>query len=216
MKFIFTTLFAICALSVFAAFPGWNSSDKAVYQEYETTFAEAKNHSSLAICRLLIWSMDNPKATYAEARAKSIAICQELYPEHKLDYVTKLAFNRIAVLILNRKSCNQAWANDMRADTEAMKSLYVKFHLVVTEPTQPTATRIAEAIYILKEHKDIKILTQTMSIYLELTNDSSDEEVVPVLKSIYRKRLPDVAVNDAYKTFIVRLTLALKSRGVNL
>ena len=74
---------------------------------------------------------------------------------------------------------------------------------------------LADAMQPALARKNVYLATRFLTEYIELTTGDKDEDVLPVLRKLYRYALPKLE-DESYKPFIVKLSLALKSRGENV
>ena len=207
---LITTLFAISIAAVnFASaanipFIGWNKTAA----EYKAQMADTNVIPMYRIfCAYMVAQIETPDAVKDLASAETFIRAD--VRNTVISIVTYAGRPDLAKAILRHP--------DYAANSNAI--LYIKAYrarkLDIVQTVAERKAVLAEAMPIAVKRNNLYLADTFLKEYIELTAEDKDDDVLPVLRTVYRLALPKL--EDAkIKPFVVKLSLALKSRGENV
>lgn len=218
-KVILITIAAFCMCSTtFAkdAFLGWKCTDVAKMKEQIAKSDDVVHPSHKVTYLLNITGIENPTAI--NSYDKMFAFLKEKYPA--------LKENDIFGKIVQYKYCRgeSDFTADIMKNKLAASSWYIQVYYKLVAPQRVGLSFTDEEMksYALNLYPDLvdknRIAKAKIALekYLRYSFRDDDTEVVKNLKAFYRLTLQKVPDNEKWKPLIVKITLALKSRGVEI
>ena len=219
---LITTLFAISIAAVnFASaanipFIGWNKTAA----EYKAQMADTNVIPMYRIfCAYMVAQIETPDAVKDLASAETFI--RAARKSHNLSDNDADVRNTVISIVTYAGRPDLAKAilrhPDYAANSNAI--LYIKAYrarkLDIVQTVAERKAVLAEAMPIAVKRNNLYLADTFLKEYIELTAEDKDDDVLPVLRTVYRLALPKL--EDAkIKPFVVKLSLALKSRGENV
>ena len=223
MKHIFlTTLFALslAVVSIASAanipFIGWNKTAA----EYKAQMADTNVIPAYRIyCAYMIAQIEAPETV------KDIASVEAFIRNARKGYNVSDSDNDVRNSVISiatyagRPDLAQAMLRHPDYAAHPSTILYIKAYrphkLGIVQTTAERKAVLAEAMPIAVKRNSLYLADHFLKEFIELTAEDKDEDVLPILRTVYRLSLPKL--EDAkFKPFVVKLSLALKSRGENV
>ena len=209
--------FFICGNAVSAdKFLGWKSTDLAKMKEQIK-----KSDTDVPIVHKIAYLLNIARAenpTSVDTFEKTFKFIQEKFPAMKE--------SEIFLKIVQYKRCRNE--SDFTADILKHKlandNYYINVYYKLSNPkamgvsiTKDEIKALALKLYPeFVEKNQIPLAKIALDKYITISYADDDAEVVKNLKAFYRLTLPKVPENEKWKPLIVKISISLKARGVEI